>query len=1147
MKRIMRRGKKLLSLLLVMIMVINLAPVTAGAASSKVNTKKYTISKKAGTYDSTVKITLKAKKGYKVYYSVGSKLSTKNLIKSGKSKKLTFKKTTTLKVYAVKKNTSITQKKLNRKSVLKKAVSYKYTIKSGSNSDTSKNDTDRNNENNSDSNTNNSNDGSNNNVSDDKSSDNSVADSEKTDAPSSNNNGSSGNDSKDGKDNGSGNSDSSDGKDNSSSDNESGNNGSGNNGSGDNGSGDNSDNSDTDNGDNNSDDEEFELIEIPDDLEEEIENADIEVYNSVISDDGTYADVTNLDTSTIYTDITWKHTTEEEFTEDIDGENDITVGDMETEGFEIEIPADAFSEDDNISKVTVERTGESIDITAQDENGETIENVILQEPVTITFELTERPTMYDLDLYRGVYKYRDEATGEAYDVYYIPDFDELKEGKVSFTTYHFSEYEPKKLTQDEAYKYAAHLRAVEKYTFTSGMQGAYVDGITKNLVDNVLTSFNLDDSALGSKLQYALSNTGNMYTISKAIKEGKTDTAISTITDVVVRTFVKEADSKIPGLSYLEATAGAIPEVWDDIVNKGDTNAARLAVAKAITEANPIAQYVQFCNELVEATADIWVDVNMEEMFKAYCGENVKYRAGSSAGEGDLDILMTAYSGAFKGYMLQKRKAYCKTRGISLYDLEHNYPDELKMVNDMIIRGIRKDFENRKAQLDAIKKEDEKNAAIVDSFVKHHLLERDLDKFDTELTCRERVDRLFDIRESIEIILKNNDMDPDNIFGSYMFKTEADRIANTNDKFAELVYIWDAADTDAEGRKAVIKYIEERYFNAYLSREKVTLPMKKSYQLSLYTMNKDRIVKGVTYSSDDRDVATVDNDGRIKGKSVGMATITVRYREKTYYCYVSVTENEPEVQPEVEMYILGRERLNTTGLIDWSITGNVKWYSNSPIVSVDYNGEITAGEEPGVCTVYAFLVGEDRLLSWKVTVKDIELKVTKTSMNIGEYCFVDLLGRHSDNSIIEEGIEWTVDEEMFVFSDGSPEANRFVLKADCIGETTIKVYIHRLDRELSCKVKVSGTPQITKTVNNVGSYYYIISLQHVKSDAEVFWYVDQPEEYFDVTEDVNGNGIILEKTALANEKSSEIRETSITITATYKGFTYHRTYVCGDF
>lgn len=136
----MQQAKKLLAKIMVLALMLAYipAPVANVNAANNISTKKYTISKKTGTYSDAFKLTIKAKKGYNVYYTTGSNLTTKKVIKSGKKKTLTIKKTTTLKVYAVKKSASVTAKKLKSNSVKNKTKSYVYTI---SNSDSTTTDT----------------------------------------------------------------------------------------------------------------------------------------------------------------------------------------------------------------------------------------------------------------------------------------------------------------------------------------------------------------------------------------------------------------------------------------------------------------------------------------------------------------------------------------------------------------------------------------------------------------------------------------------------------------------------------------------------------------------------------------------------------------------------------------------------------------------------------------------------------------------------------------------------------------------------------------------------------------------------------------------------------------------------------------------
>ncbi|MCM1156721.1 MAG: hypothetical protein NC392_15305, partial [Roseburia sp.] len=121
-------------------------PETVSAASrgmienGKAANKKmagYSVSKKAGTYSSAIKVKIKAKKGYKVYYTTSGKFQAKKVISSGKTKTISMKKTTTLFVYAVKKSVKVNAKKLKKITKQKKYVKYRYVIKKKKKDETS--------------------------------------------------------------------------------------------------------------------------------------------------------------------------------------------------------------------------------------------------------------------------------------------------------------------------------------------------------------------------------------------------------------------------------------------------------------------------------------------------------------------------------------------------------------------------------------------------------------------------------------------------------------------------------------------------------------------------------------------------------------------------------------------------------------------------------------------------------------------------------------------------------------------------------------------------------------------------------------------------------------------------------------------------
>lgn len=134
------KGKKhIFSLFMVAALLLTTVFQMPACVRAKGNTKKtkyYTISKKAGTYTSAIKVKVKAEKGYKVFYKTSGAYKKSNVIKSGKSKTFKIKKTTVLSLCAVKKSEKVTNQKLNKQFKQKKKAyyaNYKYTLSRNAN------------------------------------------------------------------------------------------------------------------------------------------------------------------------------------------------------------------------------------------------------------------------------------------------------------------------------------------------------------------------------------------------------------------------------------------------------------------------------------------------------------------------------------------------------------------------------------------------------------------------------------------------------------------------------------------------------------------------------------------------------------------------------------------------------------------------------------------------------------------------------------------------------------------------------------------------------------------------------------------------------------------------------------------------------
>lgn len=92
-----------------------------------------------------------------------------------------------------------------------------------------------------------------------------------------------------------------------------------------------------------------------------------------------------------------------------------------------------------------------------------------------------------------------------------------------------------------------------------------------------------------------------------------------------------------------------------------------------------------------------------------------------------------------------------------------------------------------------------------------------------------------------------------------------------------------------------------------LSETKITLVEGKTKQLKVTITPSNAVDKKVTWTSNNKNVATVDSNGKITGKKAGSATITAKANGKTASCIVTVRRkyNNNNLEPDTKASILG--------------------------------------------------------------------------------------------------------------------------------------------------------------------------------------------------------------------------------------------------
>lgn len=142
----------------------------------------------------------------------------------------------------------------------------------------------------------------------------------------------------------------------------------------------------------------------------------------------------------------------------------------------------------------------------------------------------------------------------------------------------------------------------------------------------------------------------------------------------------------------------------------------------------------------------------------------------------------------------------------------------------------------------------------------------------------------------------------------------------------------------------------------------------------------------VSWSSNDTNVATVDQTGKITAKANGTATITAKVGDISASCTVTVTTDVSSVKMSkktLSMDVGKKVTLKATVSPTTASSTKASWKtSNKKIATVGNDGKVTA-KKPGTATITAIIGGKKA--TCKVTVKGIsKLSKTKVSLKRGK-------------------------------------------------------------------------------------------------------------------------------------------------------------------
>lgn len=257
-----------------------------------------------------------------------------------------------------------------------------------------------------------------------------------------------------------------------------------------------------------------------------------------------------------------------------------------------------------------------------------------------------------------------------------------------------------------------------------------------------------------------------------------------------------------------------------------------------------------------------------------------------------------------------------------------------------------------------------------------------------------------------------------------------------------------------------------------LSPKELSLEVNQEATLIATVSPSDATNREVTWTSNNTDVATVDQDGKVIAIGEGETTIVVETADGGFKDTCSVTVTEPDIPvtsisfdyETLEMDPGDSLTLNVTIEPENATDKSLAWSSSDEnIVDVDDNGKITAISS-GTATIQAYSNSGQVTATCTVTVKEIIVPVTKITVSPDTLTLVvgdseNLSATVEPENATDKSVKWTSGDESVATVDDSG-----LVTAVAAGGCTI--YASTLDGGISgsCTVTVNNPTYPTTSV-----------------------------------------------------------------------------------
>ncbi len=191
------------------------------------------------------------------------------------------------------------------------------------------------------------------------------------------------------------------------------------------------------------------------------------------------------------------------------------------------------------------------------------------------------------------------------------------------------------------------------------------------------------------------------------------------------------------------------------------------------------------------------------------------------------------------------------------------------------------------------------------------------------------------------------------------------------------------ATADGVSDACEVQVIKKAVTGVTISSETETIVIGNSKTLSATVLPADATYPTVTWSSDDEDIVTVDQTGKVTAVGVGSATITATADGISDTCEITVQKiavSGVTISSETEAIVVGNTKTLTTTVLPADATyQEVAWSSDDEdVATVDGTGKVTA-VAPGKATITATADGVSD--TCEITVVPAEYRITAAANN----------------------------------------------------------------------------------------------------------------------------------------------------------------------